>query len=263
MTTETERERASDSGHWYWPDGRTAYTVPYRDKKRNGEERPTTIKDARDLGLYPSVTTILKMIPAPALEDWKMREVAKFCASSGFIGLEESIPEWASWAVGKAKDVMAIQRNKGSEAHGIVERYYRGEFGLKHPAIDAVRDAMDSLGFDGLNEAEKSFASPLGYGGKIDLCKAMDARPWMSDFKFVSRLDKKLDYIERCAQGSAYIRGKWFGLDTRHARFANIFVSTEDWSWQTRLWTSEELDHGWCVFDRCFDLWKTLNKFYP
>ena len=36
--------------------------------------RKTTLADARKLGLVPSVTTILKVLAAPALESWKIEQ---------------------------------------------------------------------------------------------------------------------------------------------------------------------------------------------
>ena len=40
----------------------------------NGKERNTTLRDAKSLGLVPSVTTILGMVAKPALENWKITQ---------------------------------------------------------------------------------------------------------------------------------------------------------------------------------------------
>jgi hypothetical protein len=42
-------------------------------------ERPTTIRDAKRLGLYPSVTSILGVLAKPGLEKWKLDQVALAC----------------------------------------------------------------------------------------------------------------------------------------------------------------------------------------
>ena len=60
------------SGHWYTVDGRPLHTLPVA----AGGHRPTRLEDARALGLYPSVTGILKVIAKPGLEHWKMKQVA-------------------------------------------------------------------------------------------------------------------------------------------------------------------------------------------
>jgi len=55
-----------DSAHWYQPDGVACHTVP----SLKGEPRPSTLRDARKLGLYPSVTNILSVIAKPELTAW-------------------------------------------------------------------------------------------------------------------------------------------------------------------------------------------------
>ena len=64
------KERTSESGHWYLPNGNPAYTVI----GKNGKERNTTVKDAREQGLLPSVTTIIGCAAKPALDVWKQQQ---------------------------------------------------------------------------------------------------------------------------------------------------------------------------------------------
>ncbi len=60
-------------GHWYAPDGSPAHRMTTAD---GAGERVTTIRDARRLGLYPSVTSILGIMAKPGLETWKLNQVA-------------------------------------------------------------------------------------------------------------------------------------------------------------------------------------------
>jgi hypothetical protein len=55
-----------DAAHWYQRDGVPLHTVP----SAKGEPRPTTLRDARKLGLLPSVTNILGVIAKPELTAW-------------------------------------------------------------------------------------------------------------------------------------------------------------------------------------------------
>ena len=55
-----------DSAHWYQRDGSPLHTV----LSLKGEPRPTTLRDARKLGLLPSVTNILSVIAKPELTAW-------------------------------------------------------------------------------------------------------------------------------------------------------------------------------------------------
>ncbi len=47
--------------HWYTKNGEAAHTQPTLSKTAKNPNRSTTIKDARKLGLLPSVTSILKL----------------------------------------------------------------------------------------------------------------------------------------------------------------------------------------------------------
>lgn len=55
-----------DAAHWYQRDGQPLHTV----LSGKGEPRPTTLRDARKLGLLPSVTNILGVIAKPELTAW-------------------------------------------------------------------------------------------------------------------------------------------------------------------------------------------------
>lgn len=274
---------ASDQGHFYTPSGEPAYFVPYKDKKRAGEMRPATIKDCKELGLYPSVTTIMKvMSKGDALTNWVKRQVA----SAAFDKVPlcgESEGEWVDYVLRTAEERMTAQRDKGSRDHGIVENYFRilaGEFDdLEHldrvtslyatdRAVEAVLAAFKDLGIAGQQIAsEKSFACDLGFGGKIDVSGITEGLRtdgmWIVDFKFVDRLEKKKDYIEKVAQGAAYLYGKWGNSGLSYGRFANIFVETDTYKYEVREWTHDEIQHGWEVFDAARILWRKINRYEP
>lgn len=61
-------ERAS---HWYHRDGTACHQVQAKSGKGL---RDTTLRDARELGLFPSTTSILKVINKPELENWKQTQ---------------------------------------------------------------------------------------------------------------------------------------------------------------------------------------------
>ena len=43
-------------------------------KTKPGQMRPTTVRDAKQLGLFPSVTSIIKILSRPQLESWKQEQ---------------------------------------------------------------------------------------------------------------------------------------------------------------------------------------------
>lgn len=79
-------EKAS---HWYYPDARPCHQVQAKSGKGL---RDTTLRDARELGLFPSVTSILKVIAKPELENWKITQA--ILASITLPRERESFEEW-------------------------------------------------------------------------------------------------------------------------------------------------------------------------
>lgn len=63
-----------ESSHWYDAKGAACHQIATKPGAKN-PFRPTTIKDARALLLYPSVTTILGVLAKPQLDDWKQKQV--------------------------------------------------------------------------------------------------------------------------------------------------------------------------------------------
>src|SRR5512142_949231 len=59
-----------ENAHWYQRDGEPLHSV----LSAKGEPRPTTVRDARKLGLLPSVTNVLGVINKPELVEWKMTQ---------------------------------------------------------------------------------------------------------------------------------------------------------------------------------------------
>lgn len=274
---------ASDQGHFYTPSGEPAYFVPYKDKKRAGEMRPTTIKDCKELGLYPSVTTIMKVMnKGDALTNWVKRQVALAAEKCGSLDGETS-EEWVEYVLRKAEEAMTAQRDKGSRDHGIVEEYFRelSAAWLSKEYYDHLQDdlaqcapvkavlaAFRDLGIAEQRIAsEKSFACDLGFGGKIDVSGITEGLRtdgmWIVDFKFVDRLEKKKDYIEKVAQGAAYLYGRYGLPGLQYGRFANIFVETDTYKYEVREWTHDEIQHGWEVFDAARILWRKINRYEP
>ena len=62
---------ATESTHWYAADGTPAYRII----GKNGKERNTTVRDARERNLVPSVTTVLGLVAKPGLNTWLQQQV--------------------------------------------------------------------------------------------------------------------------------------------------------------------------------------------
>ena len=111
----------SESGHWYAQDGEPMYTII----GANGKERNTTLRDAKSLGLVPSVTTILGMIAKPSLENWKINQ-----ALNSALTLErkegESFDSFAYRCKMDSKKIGMEAAKKGTKIHYQIEKGFLG-----------------------------------------------------------------------------------------------------------------------------------------
>lgn len=242
--------RPSESNHWYAKDGTPMYTVPAKD----GSPRATTLRDAKKMGLLPSVTTIMKSAASPGLEAWKLNQMmlAALTLPRAEGETEESFIKRIQ-ADSKEQARQAAER--GTAVHAAIERFFDGEIEADSlPYLEPVYKKIEEF-FGILTWAvEKSFAS-VGYAGKVDL-HSMDGEGVVIDFKtkeFTSEtLEKVAGFDENVMQLAAYRQG----LEIPNARCANVFVSvTEPGLVVVREWTQEELLRGWKMFESLKNYW--------
>jgi len=114
---------SSESGHWYERDGTPAYTVPNKSK---GGMRPTRITDAKKLDLVPSVTTVIRVLAAPALTNWLVETNLLALATLPKIK-GETIDARIVRAKRDAKEQVIKAAEMGTEIHGAIERFFSGD----------------------------------------------------------------------------------------------------------------------------------------
>lgn len=232
--------RAAESTHWYSADGQPAYTVA----AANGEQRPTTLRDARKLNLYPSVTTIIRCAAAPALERWK-REQVLLAALTLPRRDGESEYDWLRRVEQDWQEQGRRAADRGTAIHAAIQGHYEG----KPPDPDYwphVKGAVAKIKeICGEQEwiAEASFAAANGYGGKVDL----HSSEWVIDIKTkefgVDNLPGVFD--EHAMQLAAYRHG----LKLHRARAGVAFVSASvPGLTHIVLLDSSAVEQGWSMF---------------
>lgn len=243
--------RASESQHWYTKTGDPAYTV----KNKEGHQRPTTLRDARKLGLVPSVTTIIKCAASPGLEAWKLQQMM-LAALTLPRAPEETEESFISRIQADSKEQAKMAAERGSEVHAALESFFetRHVTSKFSPAVLSTETEIVKVFGDLTWSAEKSFAMK-GFGGKVDL-HSRDGQGVVIDFKtkeFTSEsLDKAQGFDEHAMQLAAYR----VGLEIPQARCANVFVSvTEPGLVVVREWDQEDLDRGWKMFNSLLEFW--------
>lgn len=257
--------------HYY---DRAGNPCHYQPKKKGGGLRPTTVADARKLGLLPSVSTILGCLHKEQLVQKMMEKVIlqtrervvkddlQYVDYSEFV---ESIKElsFADW--GQAQDLgtrihKAIELNMGPA--GLVPSDDLAPYVL--PAVKAVNDlglkvaAAEAVV---LNRAE-------GYAGTTDLVGWVDGKEAVLDFKSTKTTPgKKVEgWDSQVMQLAAYHEAYWkTGIFDPTADVAyNIYISTtEPGRVDVLKRTADELAEGYGAFLHVCGIWRYLNNYDP
>jgi hypothetical protein len=246
-------EVAKESGHWYYADGRTAYSI----EGSNGKQRPATLRDARKLNLYPSVTRIVGMLDKPGLNNWIQDQV--LMAALTLPRLEkESDDSYIARIKIDAKEKGRKAADRGTLLHGDIEKSIRGEPHGHQEHVKKVNEAMLEKGMIlSVGRAEHTFAHTDGFAGKTDWHHGNE----VCDFKSKDRIQegKKLAWDEQCIQLSAYS----YGLGLEYPRCCNIFVGVDDCEVVVHEWSQEEISRGLEMFKLLLNLWQLKNNFTP
>ena len=255
--------RSAESVHWYRAeDGAPQYTV----KAKDGSDRPTTLRDARKMDLVPSVTTVLKVAAKPGLEVWKNEQML-LAALTLPRKPEESEKEFIARIVADSKETGKQAAEAGTRIHESIEAWIEGVRPVEH---EDIAKAFEESIFEHFKThpmqpwlTERAFASPLGFGGKVDLyCIADEHAPvgivLDAKSKDFGPDDKVEAYDEHLMQLAAYRHG----LGVPHARCANVFVSrSHPGLVKVVEWPEDELAKGWEMFQSLLRFWKLKNNF--
>jgi hypothetical protein len=249
------KEKQQDTGHWYTRQGTPAYTTI----GKTGE-RPTTLRDARKEGLLPSTTTIINILDKAGLTNWKLQQVL-LSALTLPREPQESEQDWLVRVMKDSRETGYKAANRGTEIHGIIESWFEQVYMPEKPAY---LENIDRTLYDAFGEqawlCEKSFAHPLGYGGRVDLmAKPINGQGtgFVVDFKTKDiDLDKVDVYFEMELQLASYREG----LNLPNARCAILFVNGT--TNQVKLVEIEEaqLQKSWDCFQHLLRVYQIKNN---
>lgn len=246
---------AAESTHYYGRDGTPAYTV----KAKAGHERPTTLADARKLGLVPSVTTILKCADKPALTNWMVDQAILAALTFPRKPDEPLTDDLVAKIKQDSKEQARKAAERGTAIHAAIQGHYEGKKPFDEYLLH-VRGAVVEVEkwMKGPWVAERSFAHQMGFGGKVDL-----SHPWaVLDFK--SKEFGPEDELETWPEQGMQIGAYREGLLTPKARGAICYVSVTTPGLAKLIEIPEaELARGWKCFYSLLQFWKAKNNFDP
>lgn len=250
------------ASHWYRADGAAVHEMP----TQAGGKRPTTIRDARNLKLLPSVTNVLGVIAKPQLDVWKLNQVAlaavKHPKQQG-----ESDEYWMRRIVEASKEPVIEAADLGSRIHEALELATDGR-----PFDEALRVYVEPviawLKGTGITiiEREVVLVNPAeGYAGRCDaLFRFGKAGTGVIDFKTRKTERGKIvtPYDGQGAQLAAYAAA-YFGVETLpKCLLANLYISTTE---PGRMEVCKHADAGgeYEYFLHCCAVWRKLKGYDP
>lgn len=242
-----EKIHPTQAGHWYNQNGEPAYTII----GKNGEERNTTLRDAKKLNLVPSVTTILGEANKPALNNWKENQVLMSALTLPLIA-GESETDWIARIKLDAKEHAKNAAEKGTMVHAWIQQGFEGVKHNNEEAFTYFRNAsLELFAKTDMSLAhivcEKSFCNN-GHGGKVDLHTpqyVIDTKTKDSDLKDIKTYD------DHAMQLSAYRDG----LCYPDAKCGILFVSTLDKSARLIMVEEDALVKGFKMFTALKNYW--------
>lgn len=261
-------------GHWYTRDAEPFHEIENASKP--GTLRPVNLRDARKLGLLPSVTSVLSLLAKKGLDQWKIEQA--ILSAITLPRLDSETDDMFARRV--AEDCGAESRKAtdfGKRLHAGVENYF------------ATDGKIVSVGDEEIDPFVGSFATWFEMHER-DLCncvidfKTQGKEPW----------DKFTFYHEWCWQLAAYREAICeqypdrigLGLEQcvvslRHGfggrvdlwdrdpgvkkiGLVSIAISSKSPGHiEMKRWTEKEAREGWQIFKATLNLWKKVKGYDP
>lgn len=200
-----------ENGHWYTPQGEPAHWQP---KVDGSGTTPTTIRHARKLGLFPSVTTVLNALDKPALRNWLIRQAVMAVVTAPDVpgeNLDAKITRILDTEQQQDQEAQ-LARDRGKDIHAALEAAFRGQWGAV-PAgmMPWILPAYETLSKHGTVLETEFILVGEGYAGQCDLSlqdKQATQVEILVDFKSTGNLPKKASWMEHRLQLAAYARAR-------------------------------------------------------
>ena len=259
--------QSKPSSHWYTPEGEAMHEIKCKTREGN---RPTHLGDAKKLGLYPSVTGILKVLAKPALENWKMKQVAetalRYTPPKG-----ESPTRSANVVISQAMQQVNVSADIGTRIHNAISEYLIDETPIPislQPYCNRAIEYILSLPTRDKWESEKILVNKeVGFAGTGDLFNTLKSgQRIVADFK-TRKTKPEYKVIEHRdfepTQISAYGRTMWPDPEERIVGL-NVYISTTE-AGRTAVakYSPDRIDTEWAIFQMASCVWRYMNKYDP
>lgn len=247
-------------GHFYSKDGKPQFTVI----GKNGKERDSTIKDARENGWLPSVTTILQILDKPTINTWIQSQSILAALTLPRLP-DESLDDFVLRVQMDSRKHSEDAKRFGTTIHACIESFLTS----KPLPCDLIYDDKVKATWDNFrtfildhnmvgNQCEVIKVNDK-YCGTIDCLGKFLIYDSIIDFKTQGTKENKpvIFYPEWIYQLAAY--SQLCNLQT--AKHVSIVISSTDPKRvEYKIWEQDEVDRGLKIFNLACDLFYSIKN---
>ncbi|MCE9615068.1 MAG: PD-(D/E)XK nuclease family protein [Lentisphaerae bacterium] len=251
------------AGHWYGADGTPMHRLPTAD---GGGERVTTIRDAKRLGLYPSVTSILGILAKPGLENWKLNQMALATLRAPKTEAE-STAYWCNRVRDAAFEQVDEAADLGTMIHGALELAMDGKPFDPSLAVyvDPVMAWKEKSGISIVERELRLVNREHGFAGTADVFFRYGANGiGILDYKTRKTEPGKPvgAYENQAMQLAAYAATHWGEAEVGRVLAANVFISTTE-PGRVEVVKHPSIERDWQAFKMTAALWRYIKGYDP
>lgn len=221
----------TDSSHWYDREGKPCHTQ----LTKEGDVRPTNIRDARKLGLVPSVTNVLGVIAKEALTTWKVNQ-AILTATKHAKNEGEADDTYCKRIASISQEQVFEAADLGKAIHAGIENWINnGELPDDKDirvCVEPVIDWIQSVGIKVVASEKILVDLEHGYAGTADLLFTYGDGKGVGVLDFKSRKStagKKMEsWNTEPLQLAAYANTAWGAGKLGGCLMANVLISTTE-----------------------------------
>jgi hypothetical protein len=253
------------NAHWYLGDGKTCHTVI----GANGAERNTTLRDARKMNLYPSVTSLIgDVLVNRGLNIWMQNIILE----ASYTVPRQDVEDWPAYGArvrADAEEFGKVAREFGSGVHAEIDQFNRNMIahniheahGDTAPWIENYREWFDENIVEVISSEETVVNHDHSYAGTMDLV-AIHATHGkvVIDFKTQKFKKGKPNFYDSWNYQLAAYREC---VDDKPPCLNVVIDSNEPSAPVEKLWTAQETKRGWDIFRRAAEIWQLQKNYYP
>lgn len=251
------------SVRWYTKDGEGVYEVKAKTKDAM---KAVTIREAREMRLLPSVTSILQILAKPELEAWKIEQ--GILAALTLPRLQgEPDDAFAKRVVVDMDRQSTDAADFGTTLHAAIKAHLTGDIATLQAMPSTVMPFLDEF----VKWQEESLLTvyhtedivvnaTVGYAGRLDFHGRMDlggVGDCVVDFKTQNTRGRVKFYDEWGMQLAAYAHT----IVPVPASVSVVMDSQDPAPPIVKIWENQEED--WEAFLSAFRLWRYIKKYDP